>query len=199
MIKTFRGKKVMYRNGYPGIYEPDHPRANKNGIIDIHYLIAEEILGRPLKPTEVVHHIDEDRNNFEVDNIMVFDSEASHTCYHNCKRYNTDMKLTRVAGVWRCESLTPMHHLGKYQDTKYWVCPKCYGPMKSRTASMCEKCYTEMKASSIPTKAELLIELSNFKSFKELGRKFGVSDVAVRKWCKKYGLSPHSKDYKTAL
>lgn len=196
MLQTFRGRKVIYRRGYPAICDRNHHKAGNNGIIEIHYIIAEEILGRELKPEEVVHHIDENRENFNKNNLMIFDNVGSHTCYHDCKRYNTDMKLTRIAGIWHCESLTKEHHLGKYQNTNMWICPICSGPMKSKYANMCENCYLKQKAMNIPTKEELLAELSNFKSFKELGRKYKVSDAAVRKWCKKYGLPYHSKSYK---
>lgn len=38
-----------------------------------------------------------------------------------------------------------------------------------------------------PTKDEL-IEMMSISSFSELGRKFGVSDSAVRKWARRYGI-----------
>ena len=43
--------------GYPVVYLPDHPRAKTNGYVREHILIAEALLGRPLKKGEVVHHI----------------------------------------------------------------------------------------------------------------------------------------------
>lgn len=33
-------------------------------------------------------------------------------------------------------------------------------------------------------------------NFSKVGQKYGVSDNAVRKWCKAYGLSTKSSDYK---
>lgn len=46
-----------------------------------------------------------------------------------------------------------------------------------------------------PTKEELYNELLN-NSFLAVGRKYGVSDNAIRKWCKKYGLPTKASEYR---
>ena len=47
-----------------------------------HRIVAESLLGRPLKPGEVVHHIDGDKHNNSPDNLMVFSSQSEHARYH---------------------------------------------------------------------------------------------------------------------
>ncbi len=47
-----------------------------------HRVIAEKKLGRALKKGEVVHHIDEDINNNNLDNLMVFPSQKEHAAHH---------------------------------------------------------------------------------------------------------------------
>lgn len=47
-----------------------------------HRAVAEEKLGRPLKPGEVVHHIDGDKHNNTPENLMVFASQKEHAAYH---------------------------------------------------------------------------------------------------------------------
>jgi len=47
-----------------------------------HRVVAEQMLGRPLKPGEVVHHIDEDKRNNNPENLMVFPSQKEHAAYH---------------------------------------------------------------------------------------------------------------------
>lgn len=66
------------RTGYVKIYKPEHHRAMCDGYIYEHWLIAEQILGRPLLKTEHVHHKDRVRNNNNPDNIHVFSSRSEH-------------------------------------------------------------------------------------------------------------------------
>ena len=74
---------------------------------------------------------------------------------------------------------------------KQYFCKKC-GTEISKGAQLCTKCLGEThRKSNRPSKEELL-ELIKTKSFCEIGRMFGVSDNAIRKWCKAEGL-PHLK------
>ena len=54
-----------------------------------HRVVAERILGRPLKAGEVVHHIDGNKRNNDSKNILVFPSQAEHIRWHieNDPRY----------------------------------------------------------------------------------------------------------------
>lgn len=43
-------------NGYVLIKQPDHPKANINGFVHEHIIMAEKALGKPLPPKAQVHH-----------------------------------------------------------------------------------------------------------------------------------------------
>jgi hypothetical protein len=47
-----------------------------------HRIAAEKKLGRPLKPGEVVHHIDENKRNNDPANLIIFPSQREHARYH---------------------------------------------------------------------------------------------------------------------
>ena len=54
-----------------------------------HRIVAEQMLGRSLKPDEVVHHIDENKRNNDPSNLMVFATQADHAKWHqNLKKKN---------------------------------------------------------------------------------------------------------------
>jgi hypothetical protein len=179
MQKIYKGHKIFLRAGYPSIYAPEHNKADKNGLVYIHIIVAEERLKRGLKDGEVVHHKDENKLNYKRNNLMIFDNKSSHSTYHACIRYNRDMILAQVNGVWHCEMAGI--------DNKR-VCPVCGKLKKSRDGTVCMACYQKRHSANIPSKSQLVKDKQELRSFCAVGRKYNVSDNAVRKWFRKYNL-----------
>jgi hypothetical protein len=75
------------------------------------------------------------------------------------------------------------------------ICPIC-GNQKYKKSSMCIDCRKRQMSSNIPSIHLLKDKIKEFDgNFSAIGRFFGVTDNAVRKWCKKYNLKYHSRDY----
>jgi hypothetical protein len=78
----WKGGIVKSSNGYIFRYKPEHPLANNHGQVLEHRLVIEEVIGRYLKPEEVIHHINGIRNDNRIENLMLFKNQAEHMKYH---------------------------------------------------------------------------------------------------------------------
>ncbi len=77
----YRGnKKIM--NGYILVKDYDHPNKNSQNDILEHVLIMSNYLQRPIKKEEVIHHIDCDRANNNINNLYLFGNTSSHMKCH---------------------------------------------------------------------------------------------------------------------
>jgi len=78
----WKGGRYINSKGYVLIYKPEHPYANKKGYVFEHRLVAEETLGRFLKPGEQVHH-DPNKPKWDntPENLKVFGCSAEHNVY----------------------------------------------------------------------------------------------------------------------
>jgi hypothetical protein len=93
-----------------------------------------------------------------------------------------------------CNSQLPTH-CGKHKKRKINNCIEC-GKVIHNKSQRCISCSSLLyNNNDIPTKDQLLIDLRK-TSFSAVGRKYGVSDNAVRKWCVKYGLPRTAKEIK---
>lgn len=63
-----------------------------------HRYVMEQMLGRPLLDTEIVHHKDRNRANNNPDNLMLFPNQAEHLEQHvkeDCERAGFDPQYYR--------------------------------------------------------------------------------------------------------
>lgn len=169
---------------YEYIIDKSHPRANADGCVYVHMIVAEEKLGRRLLPEEVVHHRDLNKLNNDPNNLMVFASNGDHTRFH-ANGCNENMLSVNVNGAYVCE---------RHRH----ICVDC-GKEITRYGIRCTKCCAihERKVER-PTPAELFNTLlNNNGNFAKVAKEYGVSDNAVRKWCDSYGLPRKSQEYKS--
>ena len=84
--------------------------------IDEHRLIMEKYLRRKLKSHEIVHHIDRNKSNNKINNLMLFPTKSAHTKYHliegdYCLKAGENKKEL-VDGKLQC------HHCKEYKKIK---------------------------------------------------------------------------------
>lgn len=107
-------------------YAPNHPRATKEGYVYVHILVAEKKLGRYLKDGECVHHIDKNKLNNSIDNLMVFKTLADHTAFHSGK------KATLEGDVYVCND--------KVDKNTVKICPMCNVNIINPYSLYCRSC-----------------------------------------------------------
>lgn len=164
---------------YKRIYMPTHINANSNGMIREHRYVAEQKLGRLLKPEEVVHHIDENKFNNVPENLIVFKSLADHSAYH------AGCDIEKDGDVYWCPNKSNFH-----------ICPICNKHIIYPESRICLSCRgLSQRKVDRPSYEQLKFLICNM-SFVDIGKIYSVSDNAVRKWCKSYGLPYKSKDIK---
>lgn len=82
----------------PRIWMPEHPRANSNGYVLEHIVVAERKLGRPVLLGEEVHHIDGNPKNNNPENLKVCPDRATHMAFHKVNGWSRKWGHCRECG-----------------------------------------------------------------------------------------------------
>lgn len=167
-------KKRIMANGYVSVYDEEKGESNdiKNYVPE-HRKVAEKMLGRKLTDKEIVHHLDEVRSNNSPENLLVLE-ESQHLKLHAWMNKNfivpkPNYAIRKLKGCIRCKV--------------------CEEPINEGMVYCSVDCNNLDKESKIKPAREVLEKLINQHPMTKIGEMFGVSDNAVRKWCKSYSLS----------
>lgn len=79
---SFTGGRHLATTGYVQVLAPDHPATDARGYVYEHRLVAEQMLGRLLGRTEVVHHRNLIKTDNRPENLQVLASQTEHMRIH---------------------------------------------------------------------------------------------------------------------
>ena len=116
----WKGGRILQK-GYIFLYMPESNLANKKGYVPFHRWAMQVKLGRPLKPTEIVHHIDHNKWNNDPDNLIVL-TRGEHPKVHNQR---TGRWARLYDNCIDCGTTEIHHEVGGR-------CYKCYYTFKNR-------------------------------------------------------------------
>ena len=171
---------------YKWIKNPDgHSQTTKKGLIQEHRLIAEQIVKRLLKSEEVVHHIDEDTLNNDIENLMVFATAREHNAFHmGAPTWSNDGK------IWHASQIT--------HSKKCKQCGKIFIANDKGQIFCNVECANQNKK-RVNNKRIKEIQTMLYKhngNFSYVAKILNVSSSGLAKLLKTHNLPHHSKDYK---
>jgi len=174
-------------NGYKVIYKPNHPNCMTNynwgGYVYEHIFVATEVANRPLGDNEVVHHLDGNRANNHSSNLIIMGSTEHHRLHKWISNGASYEKSYDENGVNSGKS--------KVREIYCLTCGKVLKPTQTKYCSTnCIDLNSQQQRQCKvvrPSKEILQHDISTM-SWLAIGRKYGVSDNAVRKWARKLNL-----------
>lgn len=90
-------KRRIDDRGYIERWVPEHPYARDGWVLE-HRLVMEDFLDRILEPDEVVHHVNEKKDDNRIENLWLC-SSAEHSRIHRIGfryDYKAKAKLSRI-------------------------------------------------------------------------------------------------------
>ena len=151
-----------------------------------HRFVVEQDLGERLADNVIVHHINGDRGNNDISNLLPVVGKAAHVRLHKWIDCGAEMHESYVKN-W---AIDQSNTIGEKN-----TCLQCGKPTNERRNKYCSLSCTRKSQEATKDKParpsmEDLASLLKTNSFLSVGKMFGVSDNAIRKWCKGHGLDP---------
>ena len=160
-----------------------------------------------------LHHIDGNHNNNSIDNFQLLCPNCHALTPNYCRRkvpnnirlIDKSLQVSTAEVVQDGDTLDQKPQEQNIQDKNSSIislkqgnlCIDCGKPV-DRKAIRCVQCAALRRRKCVRPDKETLLALVVSESFCSIGRRYGVTDNTVRKWCKHYGLPYNSqtlKDY----
>lgn len=99
----WKGGKIITKAGYVQVLRADHPRADINGYVFEHIVVAEKALGRFLHERSEVHHFNEDKSNNCNQNLVICEDRSYHFLLHQRARAFKACGIPSALKCWICK------------------------------------------------------------------------------------------------
>ena len=158
-----------------------------------------------------LHHINGNHQDNRLENLQILCAN----CHRKTNNFRgKGIRAHKAASDWfisdeeaekrhqiKLEKRRVPEHLRKVTPIPSKICPSCgkeFKPSDRKQEYCSQECYHN-KNDNRPDIISLLKAFKEYNSFVKVGIYFGVTDNAVRKWCKLYKLPIHSKELQKIL
>lgn len=136
-VAKLADKNPMWKGGivtssdYILLYKPEHKNSNSSGYVLEHILIMSKHLQRPINIGEIIHHINGNKKDNRIENLMLFKSNSEHISFHAKERREYSINLIKRTGEKmcnKCNKKLPIINFSKSNQTRdgyYWECKDC--------------------------------------------------------------------------
>lgn len=150
-----------------------------------------------------LHHINGIKDDLRIENLQILCPNC-HALTDNFRGKNINKvenplpKGPKIVFINE-ENIIKSKKIKKHKESKLKtkICPICGKEFQTSDATQkyCSQiCYQEDTKGNRPTLIQLIKDFKELKSFVQVGIKYTVTDNAVRKWCRLYGLPIHTKE-----
>lgn len=158
-----------------------------------------------------LHHINGNHQDNRLENLQILCAN----CHRKTNNFRgKGIRAHKAASEWfisdeeveqrhqmKLEKRRIPEHLRKVTPILPKICPSCgkeFKPSDRKQEYCSPECYHN-KNDNRPDIITLLKAFKEYNNFVKVGKHFGVTDNAVRKWCKLYKLPIHSKELHKVL
>lgn len=172
-------KEIFYINKYETHSKNGYNQDNGGNQASHYTKLSDELVSKIIERLKTsFDNSDEIGGDFGVTGRTVRGINSGECCYRKSEKYPIRQSLSKLLSE---ESL---------------CCKACGKEIKKNKTGLCRNCY-DVSIINYPDETELENIIKKFDgNFTRIGKYYGVSDNAVRRWCKHYKMPAHSSDYR---
>lgn len=124
-------RKIVSKGDYNYAVVPEHPKCTKNYYVLEHRVVMENHLGRLLNDDEVVHHINGNKKDNRIENLIILSNEE-HVKLHGTKAGH---KMVILKCPWCHKIFTMRKNKSFLQKSTKYQCTCCSNKCKGKLYS----------------------------------------------------------------